>query len=150
MLSILSLIILLFDWLLWGYMFNLVSVQFGLHLAYFLGLSPLLITPPRVDGIMILGVPFGSTSFTSFFLQEVLVEDVWHANVFPRLGDVQVVLISFFDVLPKGLPFCFVFFPPFPSFQSKLIVSNSTFMGVFERLLGPSPLKWPKAPLVRW
>ncbi len=27
---------------------------------------------------------------TMFFWQEVLVEDVWHANVFMKLGDVQV------------------------------------------------------------
>jgi len=77
MLSPSSLIILFFSWLLWGCLFNLASARLGFHLAYLLGLSRLLsfMTLP-LDGIMILGVPFGSTSFISSFLQKVLVEDV--------------------------------------------------------------------------
>ncbi len=41
-------------------------------------------------GIRILGVPFDYASFISFLWQEVLIENVWHATVFPKLGDVQV------------------------------------------------------------
>jgi hypothetical protein len=57
-------------------------------MVYFLNLSPLLsfVAPP--DGIKILGIPFGFAFFSSFFLQEALGEDVWHADVILRLSDV--------------------------------------------------------------
>jgi hypothetical protein len=53
-----------------------------------LGFIPLVDLWCPLDGIRILGVPCGFTSFAFSFLQEVLGEDVWHADVFLRLGDV--------------------------------------------------------------
>jgi hypothetical protein len=53
-------------------------------------------------------------------------------------------LISFFDVLPKGFPFCFIISPP-PSFRSQLVIFYSTLLGVFERLLGLGLLECPEA-----
>ncbi len=41
-----------------------------------------------IEGIRILGVPLESFSFTSFFFQDVLDDDVQHINAFLRLGDV--------------------------------------------------------------
>jgi hypothetical protein len=40
------------------------------------------------DGIKIFGIAFGSTSFTYFFLREVLSKGVWHAPMLPRLKDI--------------------------------------------------------------
>jgi hypothetical protein len=56
------------------------------------------------------------------------------------------LLVSYFNVLPKSLPFCFVV--PLSSFQNQLVIFYSTLMGVFEGLLGPSSLECPKAPLI--
>jgi hypothetical protein len=42
----------------------------------------------HLGGIMILDIPFGSASFTSFFLLETLIEDGWHIDVLLRLKDV--------------------------------------------------------------
>jgi hypothetical protein len=38
-----------------------------------------------------LGVPLGISSFTSSFIKNVLLENVQHADLFPRMEDVQVV-----------------------------------------------------------
>jgi hypothetical protein len=78
-----------FSWLLWGCLFNPASARFASFSLPLGFIAPTKFYLPH-DGIVILGVPFGYTSFTSSFLQEVLIEDVWHANVFPRLKDVQV------------------------------------------------------------
>jgi hypothetical protein len=43
-----------------------------------------------IGGIKVLGVPLESFSFTSFFFQDILDDDVQHIDVFLRLGDVQV------------------------------------------------------------
>jgi hypothetical protein len=40
------------------------------------------------NGIRVLGVPFGLFAFASFFIQEVLDEDVWHVQLFLPLKDV--------------------------------------------------------------
>jgi hypothetical protein len=72
----LPLIILLSSWLLWGCQFNSTSVQPKLYLAHLLSFPPLLNFVAPFGGIKILGVPFNSTSFTSYFLQEALGEDV--------------------------------------------------------------------------
>ncbi len=44
-----------------------------------------------LHGIMILGIPFGFTSFIFSFFQKVLNEDVKHVDMFLRLWDVHVV-----------------------------------------------------------
>lgn len=61
------LIILLHNWLLWGCLFNLASVQHGFHLTYFLSSSPLSNFYCLLDRIKILGVPFGFASLVFFF-----------------------------------------------------------------------------------
>lgn len=48
-----------------------------------------------VNSIRILGISFGS-SFFSFFLQEVLDEDVCHVDALLRSKDVQVAFGIFF------------------------------------------------------
>jgi hypothetical protein len=58
------------------------SVSFDLN-------TPSQFTTP-LEGIRILGVPLGITSFTSTFIKNVMLEDVRHVNLFPRMGDVQI------------------------------------------------------------
>jgi hypothetical protein len=41
-----------------------------------------------LEGIRFLGVPLGISSFTSSFIKDVLLEDVWHVGVLFRMGDV--------------------------------------------------------------
>jgi hypothetical protein len=45
-------------------------------------------TPSK--GIKILGVPLGTSFFTSSCIKYVLLEDVWHVDLLPKMGDVQV------------------------------------------------------------
>jgi hypothetical protein len=42
-----------------------------------------------------LDVPFGSFSFTSFFLQDALADDVHYIHAFLKLGDVKVAFEIF-------------------------------------------------------
>jgi hypothetical protein len=35
-----------------------------------------------------LGVPFSTSSFTSSFIKNVLLKDVRHVNLLPKMGDV--------------------------------------------------------------
>jgi hypothetical protein len=41
-----------------------------------------------LEEIRVLGVPLGTSSFTSFFVKNVLLKDVPHVNLFFRMGDV--------------------------------------------------------------
>jgi hypothetical protein len=59
-----------------------------------LGPSPLLNSIAPFDGIKILHIPVGFSSF--IFLQKILGEDVQYAKLFPSLGDVQVAFGIFF------------------------------------------------------
>jgi hypothetical protein len=38
----------------------------------------------------ILGVPLGTSSFTSFFIKDAFLKDVQHIDLFPRMGEVQI------------------------------------------------------------
>ncbi len=51
-------------------------------------LLPTFDTPSK--GIKVLGVPLGTSSFTSSFIKDVLLEDAWHVYFLPIMGDVQV------------------------------------------------------------
>jgi hypothetical protein len=42
------------------------------------------------EGIKVLGVPLGTSSFTSFFMKDVLLEDVQCVDLLLRMGNVQV------------------------------------------------------------
>jgi hypothetical protein len=50
------------------------------------------ITPSQFNipskGIRAFGVPLGTSSFTSSFNKDVLLEDVWHIDLLHRMGDV--------------------------------------------------------------
>ncbi len=43
-------------------------------------------------GIRVLGLPLGTSSFMLSFIKDVLIKDVHHVDLFPRLGDIQVGL----------------------------------------------------------
>jgi hypothetical protein len=66
---------------------------------------------------MVLGIPFGFVSFSSSFLQDVLDEDVRHANLFSRSEDVQVAFKILFHCLVQKLSRLLCGFLPLPSFQ---------------------------------
>jgi hypothetical protein len=62
-------------------------IPFQLALRFF----PLLVFVAFYD-IRVLGAPFGSVSFFSSFLQDILDKDVHHADMLLELGDIQVAL----------------------------------------------------------
>jgi hypothetical protein len=52
--------------------------------------TPSLFNTP-LEGIKVLGVPLGTSSFTSFFIKDVLLKDVWHVDLFTKMDDVHVI-----------------------------------------------------------
>jgi len=59
--------------------------------------------------IRVLGVPLGTSLFISSFIKNVVLKDVRHVNLFPRMGDVQVIfgiLIHYFVQQPLYLLQC--------------------------------------------
>jgi hypothetical protein len=66
---------------------------------------------------MILGVLLGLFSFTSFFLHDILDDDVQHINVFPKSGDVQLALGIFICCFLQKSYYFFRSFPPLWDFQ---------------------------------
>jgi hypothetical protein len=95
--SLLFFIILLSSWFLWGYLFNLANVWPRLHLAYLLGSSPSLnyVAPLMALGFLVSLVALPPLSF--YFCKKPLGEDVWHADVLLRLGDVHMAFGIFFQ-----------------------------------------------------
>jgi hypothetical protein len=85
--------------------------------CFILGLGlPLNFSPPLgfytlVGGIRVLGVSLGSLSFTSFFLQEALDDDIQHIDAFHELGDLGFSLFHPAALLISS------FFPPLHNFQ---------------------------------
>jgi hypothetical protein len=49
-------------------------------------------TPPQFNtplkGIKVLGVPLGTSSFTSSFIKNALLKDVQHVNIILKMSDV--------------------------------------------------------------
>jgi len=48
-----------------------------------------------LKGIRVLGVPLGTSSFTSSFIKDVVLEDVQHVGFLLIMGDVQVAFENF-------------------------------------------------------
>jgi hypothetical protein len=96
---------------------------------------------------MIFGIPLALPP-SSFFLQEVLNEDVKHVDIFSRLQDVHVVFgIIFLMFCPKA----FIFVSLLPSllgFHNQFVVFYLTLMRVFEKKLGLSSLECLETILV--
>jgi hypothetical protein len=76
------------------------------------GFIPLAEVCCPLDDIKILGVPCGYTSLAFSFLQKVLGEDVWHVDVFLKLGDVYVAFGIFSQCFTQRPSFLLCCFPP--------------------------------------
>jgi hypothetical protein len=71
-------------------------------------------------------------------------------DVLSKLGDVQVVFDILFRCSAQRPSFLFCYSPPLSSFWSQFIVFYSTFMGVFEKIVGLGSLEWLETLLVHW
>ncbi len=85
---------------------------------------PLRVSPPLgfytlTKGIKTLDVPLGSLSFTFFFLQDVLNNDVQHIDALSKVGDVQVAFGIFIRFMQRPYYLCH-FFPPLLDFQTPI------------------------------
>ncbi len=84
-----------------------------------------------------MGVPLGTPSFKSFFIQDTLLKNVRHVDLLPILGDVQVafgILIHWYVQHPSYLLRCT---SPSPTFINSIISFDFSSFQVFGRLLGP-------------
>jgi hypothetical protein len=89
----------LFNSHMWGLWSSFANAQFSCLLGCLLNFLFLPIYYYLLDGIKVLGILFGSTSFNFSFLQNKLDKDVCHVDAFSRLRDVQIAF---------GIPFqCF-------------------------------------------
>jgi hypothetical protein len=86
------------------------------------------------NGIKILGVPFGSISFAFFFARG----SKWGCLTCRRVPNIRGIsrwcLVSFLDVSPRDLFFCFVGSPPFRFLESSyrfLFYFNGNFWEAF-------------------
>ncbi len=70
-----------------------------------------------LDGIKVLGFPFGSSSFTSSFFQDILNNNVHHIKSLSTLGDIQVTFGIFFLCFVQRSFYFLCLFPPFLNFQ---------------------------------
>jgi hypothetical protein len=94
-----------------------------------------------------LGVPLRTSSFTSSFIKNALLEDVRHVDLLFKMGDVQVafgILTHYFVQRPSYLLLCT---PPFFTFIEALISFDFSLLQVFRHLLGPRSFDKPKGPL---
>ncbi len=97
--------------------------------------------------IRILGVPLGTSSFTSSFIKDALLEDVWHVDLLPKMGDVQVafgILTHCFMQWPSYLLRCT---PPSSTFIESFTSFDFSFLQLFGHLLGPKSFENLKRPL---
>jgi len=80
--------------------------------------TPSQFTTP-LEGIIILGVPLDTSSFTSSFIKDALLNNVWHVDIFLKMGDVQVALVSTIQIkiictsmllllFREGFEYCFI------------------------------------------
>jgi hypothetical protein len=102
-------------------------------------------TPSK--GIKFLGVPLGTSSFKSSFIQNTLREYVWHVDLFLKLGDVQVtfgILTHCYAQRPLYLLCCT---PLYLTFIDSFISFDSSFLQVFGCLLGPRSFDSFEGPL---
>ncbi len=113
-------------------------------------LSPNFNTPSQfntpLEGIKILGVPLGTSSFKSSFIKNILLKDVWHVDLLLRLGNVRGafgISIHCYAQHPSYLLRCT---PPFPTFINTLVSFDSSFQ-IFGRLLGLRSFDSPKGLL---
>jgi hypothetical protein len=110
---VVSLAIVFPNWLMWGCLFNPLSVQPRLYLFYLLGLSPLLsfVAPLWYQDPW---CAFWHASFAFSFLEKVLNKDVDHVNMFLKLRDIYAFGILFW-CFPQMFIFCSLL-PPLPTF----------------------------------
>jgi hypothetical protein len=104
-------------------------LPFGLPLNFN---TPSQFTTPS-KGIRVLGVPLGTSSFTSSFIKDAMLEDVQHVDLFLKMDDVQVA----FGILSH----CFMQRPSYflqctpPSTFIEFFTSFDFFLQMFECFL---------------
>jgi hypothetical protein len=83
-------------------LFSLAWSPFSLPYDFF----PLVNFYTPLNGIRVLGFPFGYFSFTSPFLQDILNNNVHHIKLLSTLGDIQMIFGIFFIMFcPKVILF---------------------------------------------
>lgn len=85
----------------------LFHLRFGVSFKFFASIR----FNTLIGGIRVLDIPLGSLSFTSFFFQKVLDDDIQHIDALHELGDLGFSLFHLKVFLP------FSFFSPLHNFQ---------------------------------
>jgi hypothetical protein len=94
-----------------------------------------------------LGVPLGTSSFTSSFIKDALLKDVWHVDLLFKLGDVKVAFGIFIHCFVQWPSYLLCCTPPFSTFIDSLVSFDSSLLQMFGCLLGPWSFDSLKGPL---
>jgi len=100
-----------------------------------------------IEGIKVLGVPLGISTFTSFLIKDARLQDVWHVTLLLKMGDAQLIFGSLICCFMQ-CPLNFLWWtPPFSTFIESFISFDSFAFQLFWRFLGPRSFDSPKRPL---
>jgi hypothetical protein len=102
----------------------------------------LVFTPSK--GIKVLGVPLGTSTFTSSFIKDALLKDVQHVDLLLIKGDVQVAFGTLTHCFMQWPSYLFQCTPPSSTFIQSLISFDSSFLQMFGHLLGLGSFDNPK------
>jgi hypothetical protein len=94
-----------------------------------------------------LGIPLGTSSFTSSFIKHVLLKDVLHIDILPKMGDVQIIFKILIHYFMQRLSYLLWCTPPSSTFIETLTSFDSSLLQVFGRLLCPRSFDNSKRPL---
>jgi hypothetical protein len=91
-----------------------------------------------------LKVPLGTSSFTSSFIKDALLEDVWHGNLFPKMGDAHVAFKILTHYFMQQLLYLLRYTLPSSTFIKSFTSFDSSLLQMFGRLLDPGCFNNPK------
>jgi hypothetical protein len=97
-----------------------------------------------LEGIKVLGVPLGTSSFKSSLIKNTLLKDVRHVDLLPRLGDVQITFGILTHCYAQQSSYLLHCTPPSPIFINSFVFFYSSLFQVFGCLLGPRCFDSPK------
>jgi hypothetical protein len=114
-------------------------------------LSPNFDTPFQFNapskGIRVLRVPLGISSFTSSFIKNVMLEDVWHVDLLPIMGDAQITFRLVTHNFVQWPSYLLQWTPSSSTFIKFLFSFDISVLQMFKRLLGQGSFDSLKGPL---
>ncbi len=94
-----------------------------------------------------MGIPLGTSSFTSSFIKDAMLENVRHVDFFLKMGDVQVAFGIITHCFMQWLSYLLHYTPPSSTFIEPFISFHSSLFQMFGSFLGPRSFDNLEGPL---